>query len=103
MSDPASPVVRFPQRLPEPLLPAKRERPRGLPPAPGQPTAAQRAWLACGLGQPGGKLPLFDADGRRIDARTIRACIGREDVALRDTRDRLRTLNTCLRRPRRPA
>jgi hypothetical protein len=75
MSDSASPVVRFPQRLPEPLVPSKRERPRGLPPAPGQPTGAQRAWLACGLAQPGGKLPLFDADGRRVDARTIRSCI----------------------------
>ena len=75
MSDSASPVVRFPQRQPEPLTPAKRERPRGLPPAPGQPTDAQRAWLACGLPQPGGKLPLFHPDGRRVDARTIRACI----------------------------
>ena len=40
-----------------------------------QPTAAQRAWLACGLRQPGGKLPLFDTEGRKVDPRTIRACI----------------------------
>ena len=40
-----------------------------------RPTPAQRAWLRRGLGQPGGKLPLFDEDGKEIDARTIRACI----------------------------
>ena len=40
-----------------------------------KPTATQRAWLERGMRQPGGKLPLFDIDGRRIDARTIRACI----------------------------
>jgi hypothetical protein len=39
------------------------------------PTAAQRAWLKLGLGQPGGKLPLFDALGQQVDRRTIRACI----------------------------
>ena len=54
--------------------PAK-SKPRGLPPAPGAPTEVQKAWLARGLAQPGGKLPLFDDTGRRIDARTIRACI----------------------------
>jgi len=76
MSDSASPVIPFPLRRPatEPTPPAPR-RPRGLPPAPGQPTAAQRAWLASGLTQPGGKLPLFDANGARVDPRTIRACI----------------------------
>lgn len=49
----------------------------GGPPAPTPValTAAQRAWLARGLDQPGGKLPLFDADGKRIGAQTIRACI----------------------------
>jgi hypothetical protein len=39
------------------------------------PSEAQRAWLARGLGQPGGKLPLFDGDGKLVDARTIRSCI----------------------------
>ena len=39
------------------------------------PTPAQRAWLARGLDQPGGKLPLFDDNGRRVDPRTIRRCI----------------------------
>lgn len=40
-----------------------------------KPSASQREWLARGLGQPGGKLPLFDLNGRRIDARTIHLCI----------------------------
>jgi hypothetical protein len=50
-------------------------RPKGLPPGPGQPTALQRAWLARGLGEPGGKLPLFVGDGRKIDPRTVKACL----------------------------
>jgi hypothetical protein len=43
--------------------------------APGRPSLAQRAWLERGLDQPGGKLPLFDKDGKRVGDRTIRACI----------------------------
>lgn len=39
------------------------------------PTRAQSAWLKRGLSQPGGKLPLFDDAGQRVDPRTIRACI----------------------------
>ncbi len=35
----------------------------------------QRRWLQRGLSQPGGKLPLFDRQGREIPARTVRACI----------------------------
>jgi len=50
-------------------------RPEGLPPRPGEPTALQRAWLARGLAQPGGKLPLFLEDARKVDPRTVRACI----------------------------
>ena len=38
-------------------------------------TAPQKRWLKRGLEQPGGKLPLFDENGREIPARTIRACI----------------------------
>ncbi|TYC65011.1 hypothetical protein FMN63_21465 [Stappia sp. BW2] len=38
-------------------------------------TAAQKRWLQKGLEQAGGKLPLFDDNGREIPARTIRACI----------------------------
>lgn len=40
-----------------------------------RPTAAQRAWLRRGLDQPGGKLPLFDSNGKRVGERTVRACI----------------------------
>jgi hypothetical protein len=40
-----------------------------------RPTAVQVAWLRRGLEQPGGKLPLFDEDGKRIGERTVRACI----------------------------
>jgi|UniRef100_UPI0026C8A26F hypothetical protein len=39
------------------------------------PSAAQRAWLVCGLDQAGGKLPLFLPDGRRVDERTVRSCV----------------------------
>lgn len=54
---------------------------RGKPPAHSndngdvKPTGAQRAWLERGLDQPGGKLPLFDRDGRKVNARTIKTCI----------------------------
>jgi hypothetical protein len=40
-----------------------------------RPTEAQLAWLRRGLDEPGGKLPLFDRDGRAFEARTIRACL----------------------------
>jgi hypothetical protein len=41
----------------------------------GRPSSSQRAWLARGLEQPGGKLPLFDIEGRQVNQRTIRSCI----------------------------
>lgn len=41
------------------------------------PTRAQRAWLTRGLDQPGGKLPLFDRNGQRVNARMVRACMDR--------------------------
>lgn len=40
-----------------------------------RPSRAQARYLRRGLGQPGGKLPLFDADGQRIDRKVVRACI----------------------------
>ena len=43
--------------------------------ATGRPSQAQRDWLKRGVDQPGGKLPLFDQDGKRVGDRTIRACI----------------------------
>ena len=39
------------------------------------PTPAQRRYLTRGLEQAGGKLPLFDGEGQRIDAQTVRACL----------------------------
>lgn len=39
------------------------------------PTPAQRNWLARGLDQPGGKLPLFDREGKRVSTQLVRACI----------------------------
>jgi hypothetical protein len=39
------------------------------------PSPVQLAWLARGLDQPGGKLPLFDAEGQQMDPRTIQACL----------------------------
>jgi hypothetical protein len=40
-----------------------------------RPTLPQRRYLERGLEQPGGKLPLFDRDGREIPRKTIEACI----------------------------
>lgn len=40
-----------------------------------RPTALQRIWLERGRSQTGGKLALFDDQGKRIDPRTIRRCI----------------------------
>jgi len=39
------------------------------------PSQQQRDYLARGLNQPGGKLPLFDEQGQRVSPRTIQACI----------------------------
>lgn len=46
-----------------------------LVPPPSVPTEAQRAWLFSGLNQPGGKLPLYDAQGQRIPAAVIASCL----------------------------
>ncbi|MPY69391.1 MAG: hypothetical protein GEU92_04825 [Alphaproteobacteria bacterium] len=54
-------------------LQAKRSVARGA--ALAQPTDVQKRWLRRGLDEPGGKLPLFDADGRRISDRTVKSCI----------------------------
>ena len=40
-----------------------------------RPTGPQRRYLERGLGQPGGKLPLFDRDGREVPKKTVEACI----------------------------
>jgi hypothetical protein len=36
---------------------------------------AQRKWLERGLTQPGGKLPLFDGDGRKISPQVVKKCV----------------------------
>ncbi|MEX2649305.1 MAG: hypothetical protein WD673_09855 [Alphaproteobacteria bacterium] len=40
-----------------------------------RPTEAQARWLRRGVGQAGGKLPLFDGVGQQVDPRTIQACL----------------------------
>ncbi len=40
-----------------------------------RPTAVQRAWLKQGLGEAGGKLPMFDRQGQAYNQRTIQSCI----------------------------
>ena len=40
-----------------------------------RPTEPQRRYLARGLSEPGGKLPLFDHDGRQVPRKTVEACI----------------------------
>jgi hypothetical protein len=40
-----------------------------------RPTEPQRRYLERGLSEPGGKLPLFDRDGREVPHKTIEACI----------------------------
>ena len=53
------------------------QAPQGVPAAgeAPRPTEAQRRYLMRGLGQPGGKLSLFDEDGREVPHKTIEACI----------------------------
>ena len=41
----------------------------------GRPSQAQRSWLRRGIDQPGGKLPLFDRDGKRVSPQMVRACL----------------------------
>lgn len=40
-----------------------------------RPTDAQRRYLQRGLTEPGGKLPLFDRDGREVPRKTIESCL----------------------------
>jgi len=40
-----------------------------------RPTEPQRRYLERGLSEPGGKLPLFDREGREVAPRTILACV----------------------------
>jgi hypothetical protein len=45
------------------------------PPVETRPTEPQRRYLERGLTEPGGKLPLFDRDGRQVPRKTIDACL----------------------------
>ncbi len=38
-------------------------------------SAVQRRWLMRGVGQPGGKLPLFDENGQAVRQQTIKSCL----------------------------
>jgi hypothetical protein len=50
--------------------------PGGSPPGDGvRPSEPQRRYLERGLSEPGGKLPLFDRDGRQIPRKTVEACV----------------------------
>ena len=40
-----------------------------------KPTQTQLDWLRRGLSQPGGKLPLFDTNGKQISEKTVKSCI----------------------------
>ncbi len=40
-----------------------------------RPTEAQRRYLERGLVQAGGKLPLFDRDGREVSRKTVESCL----------------------------
>ncbi len=40
-----------------------------------RPTEAQRRYLERGLTEPGGKLPLFDRDGREVPRKTVESCV----------------------------
>jgi hypothetical protein len=40
-----------------------------------RPSLAQRKWLERGLTQPGGKLPLFDGDGRKVNTQVVKKCV----------------------------
>lgn len=40
-----------------------------------RPTDPQRRYLERGVNEPGGKLPLFDRDGRAVPRKTVEACV----------------------------
>lgn len=40
-----------------------------------RPTKAQVSWLARGLEEPGGKLPLFTTEGQRVNDRMVQSCL----------------------------
>lgn len=67
MSQPAASITSLAEH--------RRTRDDEAKPAGPRPTPSQRDWLARGLAQPGGKLPLFDTNGRRVNVITVRRCL----------------------------
>ena len=60
-------LMKNPKKLaPEKIMTGPKSR---------RPTPSQLEWLKCGLGEPGGKLPLFDGLGQKVSERTIKSCI----------------------------
>jgi hypothetical protein len=57
--------------MPTPGVPASSEATAAGP----RPTEAQRRYLQRGLTQPGGKLPVFDDNGREVPKKTIESCV----------------------------
>lgn len=72
-----APLARLEARLREAQLSSRlEEHARQLRPA-SPLSRQQRIWLTRGLQQPGGKLPLFDAQGQRVNPRTVESCLAR--------------------------
>ncbi|MGH6948654.1 MAG: hypothetical protein ACREDZ_15085 [Kiloniellales bacterium] len=70
-----APLARLEARLREAQRSSRlEEHARQLRPASPLSTQ-QRTWLARGLKQPGGKLPLFDVQGQRVNPRTVESCL----------------------------
>tara|TARA_Y100001960_G_C14522175_1_gene751881 strand:+ start:193 stop:501 length:309 start_codon:yes stop_codon:yes gene_type:complete len=40
-----------------------------------QPTKIQIRWMKRGVAQPGGKIPLFDDNGQKVNTRTVQSCL----------------------------
>lgn len=56
-------------------LPVEMAAANGLAHKEAMPTMRQLVYLRRGLTQPGGKLPLFDLDGQRVDPSIVRTCV----------------------------
>jgi len=50
-------------------------KPEIFPSGRARPNPAQRNYLARGLAQPGGKLPLFDENGQHVHPALVKACV----------------------------
>jgi hypothetical protein len=66
-------IPTMPTDAQHPYAPRARGVAASRPPK--APDRQQVRWLSRGLGQPGGKLPLFDEVGRRVNSRLVRTCL----------------------------